>query len=80
MYLLTVYNSQKIRDVILKCGLNYKELNEKDIIRHYVHPSGSIVQLDMNKNYLEEEINLLVTQIGLSLEQFEQLYKQTLVL
>ncbi|MGN6346523.1 MAG: hypothetical protein ACTHME_02355 [Candidatus Nitrosocosmicus sp.] len=77
---MTVYNPQKIRDVILKCGLDYKELNGEDIIRYYVHPSGSLVQLDMNENYMEEEINLLVTQIRISLEQFEQLYKQTLVL
>lgn len=34
----------------------------------------------MNENYIEKEINLLVTQIGTSIEQFEQLYKQTLVL
>lgn len=77
---MTVYNPQQIRDVILKCGLNYKESNEKDIMRNYIHPSGSVVQLDMNKNYAEEEINSLVTQIGISLEQFEQLYKQNLVL
>ena len=77
---MTVYNPQQIRDVILKCGLNYKESNEKDIKRNYVHPSGSVVHLDMNKNYIEEEINSLVTQIGISLEQFEQLYKQNLIL
>ncbi|HEY6536068.1 MAG TPA: hypothetical protein VIY08_09805 [Candidatus Nitrosocosmicus sp.] len=77
---MTVYDLQQIRDVILKCGLNYKEVNEKDIKRNYVHPSGSIVHIDMNKKCAEEEINFLVTQIGISLEQFEQLYKQNLVL
>ena len=76
---MTEYIPQQIRDVILKCGMNYKEWNEKDTICYYVHPSGSIVQLNMKETYTEEEINLLVTQIGISLEQFEQLYKQTLV-
>lgn len=41
--------------------------------------SDSVIQLNMNEIYIEEEINLLVTQIGIFLEQFEQLYKQTLI-
>jgi hypothetical protein len=76
---LKEYKSLQIRKVILNCGRNLKEfypINNNLGIRYYILPDGDVIELKMNENYIEEEINLLVIQIGISIEEFENLYKR----
>ncbi|MGI0000175.1 MAG: hypothetical protein ACRD6Q_03030 [Nitrososphaeraceae archaeon] len=69
----------QIRQVILKCGLNFQEFypisNEYDL-RYYSNPENKFVELKMREEYLEEEIELLCPQIGISLEEFKELNRR----
>jgi hypothetical protein len=73
---LKTYKSLQIRDVILNCGLGYREFYAYgDKIRYYSSPNNNFVELKMYETYIEDEIELLIEQIGISLEEFNRLYK-----
>ena len=73
------YKSLQIRKVILNCGRNFKEfypIGDNLGLRFYFTPENEMVELKMRESYIEEEIELLVQQIGISLEEFKILYRK----
>lgn len=77
---LTKYDPLRIRNVILNCGISYTERltepNEIKIRFYYTH-DDRCVELKMNEEYLDEEIQLLCPIIGITKEQFNELYEKT---
>ena len=45
-------------------------------LHYYFSPDARIVELKVHETYIEEEIELLVPQIGISLETFKELYQK----
>jgi hypothetical protein len=56
--------------------LNFEEFfSFGDKIRYYFNPDNRFVEVVMNYKYIEDEIELLVEQIGISLDEFNRLYR-----